>query len=212
MSALACRLLRTLGVGSGAARVLPCLIASLTAAAVSGCGGDEAAGPLDANTFGGMHQSELAEDCEKTVQCKLQNGETVRKDDPVGHCILDTAKLLNDDKDLQENFLANYPRCRAFAVCDYVICAQAGGATYGDTQRGDIQHACQAEVECNLASGGMGNTDPILCEEQMVNQLNRYVETQRDRWEASFDACKDQVGCGYVDCYNAAFFGATGGM
>jgi hypothetical protein len=179
------------------------------AAMAASCGGEEAGGPLDPKTFAGMHQSDIAEDCDKTVDCKAQNGETLRKDDPVGHCILDTAKLLNDDKDAQESFLANYPRCRAFAVCDYVNCVSLGGNSYGDMQRGDVSHACTAEVECALVRGS-GDTDPVVCQEKKVNMLNTYVPTQRDRWEASFDACKDEVGCKYVDCYNAAFFGQTG--
>ena len=214
MQAPAFRHLRTRTVGSTPARMLPRLIACLlfgTVGSFSACGGDAAAGPLDPDTFSGMHQTELADDCDKTVQCKAQRGETLRKDDPVGHCILDTAKMLNDAKKaMQESFLSNYSRCRSFPVCVYVDCASTGGGTYGDTQRSDVRHACQAEIECTLVRGGMGNTDAVVCEETKVNQLNTYVPTQRSRWEASFEACKDDVGCNYVDCYDAAFFGATG--
>lgn len=212
MKAPAFRYVPTPTVGSRATSALSCLIACLATAPLTACGDDPKASPLDPETFSGMHQMELADDCDKTVQCKAQRGETLRKDDPVGHCILDTANVLNDDKKLQDSFLSNYARCHAFAVCDYVTCAESGGQTYGDMQRGDVQHACQAEIECNLVRGAMGNSDPVVCEETKVNELNRYVPTQRSRWEASFDACKGEVGCNYVDCYQAAFFGATGGM
>lgn len=167
--------------------------------------------PLDPATFAGMHLEEISDDCNKTVQCKGQRGEILRQDDPVGHCVLETAEILNASEAKQATFLANYNRCRSFAVCDYVACAQSGGNTYGDTQRDKIQQMCGAEVECNLVRNLPGDTQEI-CVEKRVNQLNSYVAAQRDRWEASFTACSSQSGCGFVDCYNAAFFGASGGQ
>lgn len=172
---------------------------------VAGCGSDEAGGPLGANTFGGMHEMALMEECDKTVQCKVQRGETLKKDDPVGQCVLDTAELLNDDEDRQESFLNNYDRCRAFPVCDYVMCAESDGMTYGDTQRDKIRSACSAQVDCNTVEATPGD-GTMVCEEKMVNQLNRYVPTRQNAWETAYDACKDQIGCGFMNCFCMGFF------
>ncbi len=191
-----------------------CALAWMAALAViagplPACGGGDSGSGLDPSTFAGMHKLQLTEDCEKTVQCKAQRGETLREDDPIGHCVQDTADILNKSEEKQDAFVADYSRCRGFPVCDYVNCVQAGGMSYGDTQRDKISQVCAAETECNLVNGTMG--DGIeLCQEKQVNELNRYVPMQQARWESSFAACKNQSGCGYVDCYDAAFLGATG--
>lgn len=176
-----------------------------------GGAGDGGTPGFDPASFSGMHLAEITDDCNKTIQCKAQRGEPLPSEDPIGVCVEQSARVLDSQPASQAAFLQDYARCRAFPVCDYVNCAQSGGNSYGDTQRDKIQQACAAEVECNLVRNTPGDSSQV-CEEKKVNLLNSYVPTQRDRWEASFEACKGEFGCGFVDCFDAAFFGVAGGQ
>ena len=187
------------------ASVWGCALALL---ASTGCGGDDSGGVFDPDNFAGMYMPEVMYDCEQTVQCKAQQGGSLL-DNPIVNCSLETGELLNGSGDRQDKFLANYGRCSAFVVCDYVNCANAEGASYGDTKRPEIGSFCAAQVECNLVRGTGGDTQN-LCVERKVNELNSFILAVRDMWDSSFAACSGMAGCTFTECFDAAFLRSVG--
>lgn len=176
---------------------------------IAACGGDEGGSTFERDKFAGMYMAEITYDCEQSVQCKAQQGGTLLENNPIGACALETGELLNSSGERQESFLANYGRCAAFVVCDYVNCANAEGVSYGDSQRPKLTPMCAAQVECNALRGLSGDTQG-LCIERKVNELNSFIPTRRQMWEASYDACEGMAGCTFIECFDAAFLGATG--
>lgn len=176
---------------------------------LAACGGDDTGATFDRDKFAGMYMAEIMYDCMQSIDCKSVQGGTIAEDNPVGTCVVETGELLNADEQRQEKFTANYGRCAAFVRCDYVNCANAEGLSYGDTKRPEINAMCAAQVECNAVNGVAGQTLEI-CIETKVNELNSFIPMRRDMWDSAFAACQGMAGCSFVNCFDAAFLGATG--
>jgi hypothetical protein len=63
-------------------------------------------------------------DCQQTVQCRVQRGETLPPD-PFAQCIANTIAQLQARGDGFAAYVEAVSACQQFVICDYISCAQA---------------------------------------------------------------------------------------
>jgi hypothetical protein len=170
---------------------------------VASCGGGES-DPLDDGTFAGMNEDRIRYDCNQTVQCKIQHGESLAED-PFATCVLDTARVLEAQPQKQGEFLTNFNRCAAFVVCEYRACALADiQGTYGQMHMAKVDYNCRQDVECRRQLGtlvGDPTTEINSCITNNVGVLDAFSPDMRAQYEAEFARCGATVACDFTNCF-----------
>jgi hypothetical protein len=154
-------------------------------------------------TFAAMHEGQIRKDCAETLRCFAQMGKTVL-DDPLPACLNDRAAILNSNGDQQERFLRAVQVCNALVVCEYFECMTAEFDGFGLTHRAEVTHDCQAAIDCAKEKGTFSGAESTALEDCIAARsgaLDALPISDRPRYEAQFESCKDLTSCAFTECF-----------